>query len=370
MKMLKVLHISGARGWGGNEQQLINIIPEMNSSITENIVLLLENSRLKEECLFLKIPFIIIEKPKKHLFKTYSNFRNIINKIQPDIIHFHTSDFLTVYVLADLLFHIKTPTIYSRKSILKSTSFFGKLRYNYKNLTSIICVSQKVKDNFSLILSNKNKKKLCVIYDCVPSSIINEDAEIILRKEFSIPEKNLIIGNIANHNPAKDLKTLIQTANFLIHKLNTKNVTFIQIGEFTKLTEDLKNDINKYHLQDYFIFTNKLQYAYRYNQQFDIFIMTSEREGGPTAVLEAMLFEKPIVSTNVGIVPEIINNGKNGFISKIKDYQSLATNLDFLIKNEQIRKSILIGNKDSILTNNSAKIIAEKTIELYKKISQ
>lgn len=368
--MLKILHVSGARSWGGNEQQLIDLIYELNLKGVENIVLGVKNSPLNEICSQKNINFLPALSTKLNKFKNYAFLKNQITEREPDIVHLHTSDSLTTFVLSDLLYGIKTPSVFSKKGMGRSSSILSKFKYNYKNLTSIVCVSQKVKDNFSLILSNKNKKKLCVIYDCVPPSIINEDAEIILRKEFSIPEKNLIIGNIANHNPAKDLKTLIQTANFLIHKLNTRNVTFIQIGEFTKLTEDLKNDINKYHLQDYFIFTNKLQYAYRYNQQFDIFVMTSEREGGPTAVLEAMLFEKPIVSTNVGIVPEIINNGKNGFISKIKDYQSLATNLDFLIKNEQIRKSILIGNKDYILTNNSAKIIAEKTIELYKKISQ
>src|SRR5690606_40186848 len=112
------------------------------------------------------------------------------------------------------------------------------------------------------------------------------------------------------------------------------------------------------------VFTDKMYKAYRFNHQFDVFLMTSEREGGPTSVLEAMYLEKPIVSTNVGIVPEIIKNGENGYVSDVKDYISLAKNIQTLVMDSDKRKSIVKGNKDLIIKNNSSQVTAQKTLQL------
>src|SRR5690554_2135421 len=110
--------------------------------------------------------------------------------------------------------------------------------------------------------------------------------------------------------------------------------------------------------------------AYRFNHQFDIFLMTSEREGGPTALLEAMYVEKPIVSTNVGIVPEIIKNGENGYISDVKDYVDLAKNIQSLVIDPEKRGNIVKGNKELIMKNNSSQVISQKTFQLYKDIAK
>ena len=47
---MKILHISGAKGWGGNEQQMMNIIPEMNSLGIKNSVFGVQDSLLQMEC--------------------------------------------------------------------------------------------------------------------------------------------------------------------------------------------------------------------------------------------------------------------------------------------------------------------------------
>ena len=47
---MKILHISGAKGWGGNEQQIIYILPKLNALGVQNIVCGLKNSVLEKEC--------------------------------------------------------------------------------------------------------------------------------------------------------------------------------------------------------------------------------------------------------------------------------------------------------------------------------
>lgn len=367
---MKVLHVSGARGWGGNEQQLIDLIPELEKLNISNIVFGVQNSQLEKECKERKFAFICSDEKKLNKFSNYKFFKKIIKEKTPDVIHLHTSDSLTMFTISDLLFNINTPTVFSKKGMGRSSSILSKYKYNYKNLSSIICISEKVKDEFSQILTQKNKEKLIVIYDAVALTILDQKAEFNLKEKFKIPNDSLIIGNIANHTRAKDLNTLIDTADYLINQLNIKNVFFVQIGEFSKLTEDFKSKIKAKNLENQFVFTDKINQAYRFNEQFDIFLMTSEREGGPTSVLEAMFYEKPIVSTNVGILPEIIKSGQNGYISDVKDFTSLAENIKILVLDSEKRKNIVKGNRELINKNNSAQNIAQKTFELYKSISK
>lgn len=365
---MKVLHISGSTVWGGNEQQIINLIPEMNKLGIKNVVLLKKDSYLEVECIKNKIEYIQTTKTRKNKITIYKYFNELLNEIKPDIIHFHTSDFLTIYVITSIIYNLKIPGIYVRKSIVNSGSVVSKFRYNFKNIKSLICVSEKVKDNMKQLVYAKNHNRLKVIYDCISLSKMSEIHEINLREKFLIDKNKFLIGNIANHNKAKDIETLINTADFLVNELKINSVMFIQIGEFSNLTESFQKLIKLKKIENNFIFTDKIYKAYLLNKQLDCFIMTSEREGGPTSVLEALYTEIPVVSTDVGIVSEIIKNGDNGFISEVKDFKSLALNLQLLIMDNNLRNEIVKNNKKMIINTNSAEKIALKTVEIYKSI--
>lgn len=365
--MLKILHISGARSWGGNEQQLIDLVNELKIQNTENIVFGVDKMPLEIECKKNNIRFISAKKNKLNKWINYKYLKQITKEIQPDIIHLHTSDSLTTFVISDLVYKIKIPTVFSKKGMGRSSSILSKFKYNYKNISAIICVSERVKKEFSAILTKKNRNKLSVIYDGISSEILLQKPKFQIRQENNISNEKILIGNIANHTPAKDLFTLVNTADYLINTLKVTNVVFIQIGEFSQITDRLKSEIKSRNLENFIFLLGKQPYASIYNRQFDIFLLTSEREGGPTSVLEAMLFDKPVITTNVGIVSEIIQEGKNGFISDPKDYKSLAINIQNFISDVKL-KSEFSSTKDLILNKCEIKKIAHKTLLLYQNL--
>lgn len=365
---MKILHISGAKGWGGNEQQMMNIIPELNALGIKNSVFGVPDSVLQKECDALKIHFIDCKSHKLNKFVNYRYLKTIVKQLQPDIIHMHTSDSLTVFTIADLLFGLNVKAIFSKKGMGVSSSFLSKLKYNYSGIQSIICVSKSVQIDFSNILSNKNKPKTVVIHDCVSFDIINQKSEFNLKEKLSIEPNQLLVGNIANHSGAKDIETLINVVDYFVNQLNRNDVIFVQIGEFSKLTDGFLKLIEEKKLTQHILFTNKLPRAFTLIPQFNIFIMTSQREGGPSSVLESMLLGVPIVSTNVGVIPDVIEDGKNGFISPIKDYQDLANKTNTLLENKALQNQFSELSKDSIFKEFSAHFIANQTASLYQKV--
>lgn len=365
---MKILHISGAKGWGGNEQQMIDLIPELTRLEVENIVFGVENSLLQKECESKNISFVVAKKNKLNKFANYLYLKTVVKKIKPDLIHLHTSDSLTVFTISDLIYNLKVKTVFSKKGMGVSGSFLSKFKYNYSGVNSIFCVSRNVEKDFSKILYEKNKSKTTVIHDCVSLDILNSKEVINLRDKFAINKDNFIIGNIANHTRAKDLDTFINVVDYVVNKLGRKDVVFFQIGEFSKLTSNLLEIIKEKKLENTVIFTGKIENASSLNNQFDVFLMTSQREGGPTSVLEAMLIGVPIVSTNVGVIPDVIENGSNGFIAPIKDYKDLATKIDLLLLDKNLQKKFIVESKSKIEKEFIVSKIAIQTLTEYKRI--
>lgn len=365
---MKILHISGATGWGGNEQQMINVIPELRKFGVENIVFGIDNSLLQKECELNNIRFINARKNKLNTFINYRYLKTVVNEMKPDLIHLHTSDSLTVFTISDLLFGLKTNTIFSKKGMGNSSSVLSKFKYNYSGISSYFCVSKSVENEFRKILFKKNISKTVVIHDCVSLQIIKSDTDYNLRDKFSIAKDNLIVGNIANHTKAKDLDTFINVADYVINVVQKKEVRFVQVGEFTNLTSELLLKVKEKKLDDYLFFTDKIKNGNALNSQFDVFLMTSQREGGPTSVLEAMLIGVPVVSTNVGVLPEIIVDNENGFISPVKDYKDLVTKLVLLLSDQALQKKFKEVNKIKISNEFNSEYIANETYIEYQRI--
>lgn len=68
----------------------------------------------------------------------------------------------------------------------------------------------------------------------------------------------------------------------------------------------------------------------------DVFILPSYIEGVPISILEAMTYRLPILSTNVGGIPEIVNHGENGFLHEAGDKEQLFTFIKRIIEEKEI----------------------------------
>jgi len=367
---MKVLHVTGARGWGGNEQQLVDVIPELNNEGVKNVIFGVENSVIHHYSKNIGFEFIFCKDEKLNTFKNYRYLKQVVKKLRPDLIHLHTSDSVTVYTISDLLFKLKTKTLFSKKGISRKVSWLSKYKYNYKNIDKILCVSNVVKDHFKEVLTKKNHHKLCVVYDGVKVSNDEIDSAKNLKNEYHLSENIKIIGNIANHNGAKNLATLVMTLHVLINEKKIKDIHLIQIGYYTGATQELKDLVKKYNLDDHITFTDFKEDASSLLPQFDVFLMTSIREGGPTSVLEALYKKVPVVSTRVGVVDEAIEDGVNGYIAEIGDYNMLANKIELLLDNDSLKRSFKEISYQKFLDSFTTQKLGENTLQIYKEVAR
>lgn len=365
---MKILHISGAKGWGGNEQQIIYILPKLNDLGVENIVCGLKNSVLEIECKKNDISFVPLKGKKLKSIVNYRHIAKIAKIEKPDIFQLHTSDSLIFLLIVNLLFKLKGKIIFSKKGVGVSGSFLSKIKYNSKRIDAILCVSKMVQDSFGKTLNKETKAKTLVVNDSVSLDVLELKSKINIRKLYNIPSDKLIVGNIANHTNAKDLFTLIDVLAELKFTFNRLDVIFVQIGEFSKKTDSLKEYAIHKKVFKEIIFMDKIENASSFNNGFDVFLLTSQREGGPTSLLEAMLLGVPVVSTKVGVVPDIIVDGENGFSTEIKDTKILAQKVNQLLDDKELQKQFSIRNIELIKNKFSSLYIANQIKTEFEKI--
>ena len=106
-------------------------------------------------------------------------------------------------------------------------------------------------------------------------------------------------------------------------------------GEISKVTQI----ISKYGLSDIVSFEGWVSGDKKIEllNKVDAYILPSYHEGLPISILEAMSYSLPIISTNVGGIPEILKNGENGFIMSPGDKDAMYRAILELMNNEKLR---------------------------------
>lgn len=103
-------------------------------------------------------------------------------------------------------------------------------------------------------------------------------------------------------------------------------------------------------------------------QNCSIYCLPSKNEGMPMSVLEAMSYGLATVATPVGGVPQVISDGKNGFLFPVDDVGQLESILDRLMRDNALKERIGRAGRERIKASFSLDVFIEKVIELYKEI--
>lgn len=176
------------------------------------------------------------------------------------------------------------------------------------------------------------KKKLVTIYNGIDPNItflekLAARKALINKLESNVnlpPVHGRWVGSIGRLTKEKNYETLIETAPQI------PNAYFFIIGEGREET-DLQSQITKLKLADRFFIIKPTGKDALYLKAFDVFVMSSIKEGLPYTLLEAMRAELPIVVTRAGGMPEVIHDKKNGLVVNQKDPLALRVAiLEFL----------------------------------------
>lgn len=202
-----------------------------------------------------------------------------------------------------------------------------------------------------------------IIYNGVdfePLDIEKEKA----RREIGISGN--IILSVGRLVPWKGFKMLIKIMPELLKGDSFARLIIIGDGPEKESLEIMKNNMglnNKVYLAG-----KKLQEELKmYLAAADMFVLNTAYEGFSHQILEAMAAGAPIITTNAGGNPEIVKQGKNGFMVKYNDELNLIEAIKAVFNHEDIRNKFIEEGKKTA-EKFTVKKMAEETIDLFRRL--
>ena len=225
--------------------------------------------------------------------------------------------------------------------------------------TKVILLSELLYDDVKKYVNEED------VYYC-PNGIPVVEYENSNTNANQTPEL-LFLSNLIE---SKGVFVLLDALKILKNKKITFHCNFVG-GEGDISSQQLKQKISKLNLQNFVTYHGK-QFGddkYRLFNCSDVFILPTENECFPLVLLEAMQFSLPIISTYEGAIPEIIENGENGFLIKQRDSVDLAYKIQQLIENLSLRKSMGRTGKEKFEREYILSRFEQNMTEILTKIS-
>lgn len=220
------------------------------------------------------------------------------------------------------------------------TRFFNRLTYPLDAAT--IAVSAEVQRS-CLRRQGPRPKRMQVIpggvdVQAIDCNIRDSDNDAV-KASLGIPKENLVVGNVAHIRPEKGHTYLVEAAAQVLGEY--PKTTFVIVGreKAEGTVQALKARVAELGIQDQMVFAGFRQDAIRCINTFDIFVLSSLYEGLPIALLEAMALGVPPVATAVGGIPEVIDEGTDGFLVSPRDPSALAEGIGRLLADPELRRT-------------------------------
>lgn len=287
--------------------------------------------------------------------KAYLKIKKIIQEFKPDIVHTHAAKAGALGRLA--AYHARVPVILH--------TFHGHVFHSYFNpiVSNMFVRIERYLASISsqiIAISSSQKKELGETYRIAPTDKISivpngfdlqrfvtdtEQKRSAFRKKYGFSEDDLLIGIIGRLAPVKNHVLFLQS----IYELNQRtSVPFKAVvigdGELkTAIQEQAKAlqlpfaEVYKEELPALVNFTSWIKEIDVANAGLDIVALSSLNEGTPVSLVEAQAAGKPIVSTDVGGVRDVVLHEKAGFIVPPNDPIAFANALKTLLENPSLR---------------------------------
>ena len=181
----------------------------------------------------------------------------------------------------------------------------------------------------------------------------------VAREKLGLKESDFVIGTIAELHKNKGQAHLISA----LVKIKDLDWSMVIISEGEERAQ-LEHLIVELDMRNRIVLYGQLNEAKLYLKAFDIFTLTSVKEGLPYTLLEAGQAELPVVASNIGGIPDVI--GDAGMLVPAKNPELIARALKALIANQKLRKKLGSQLSDRVAKLFSFENFLSKTYELYK----
>lgn len=246
--------------------------------------------------------------------------RRVLRQLRPDIVHAHTARALGMIALAGT----RVPTVVTHHNSKLSFpprmfALFDRIAWGY------VAISE---ETGRIYRTNARRP-----YRLIPNAAAPKFRSERPRVSMSRPARVLSVGALSAQ---KNYDLLIEVARHLHNGDYPFEMPIFQIAGHGPTIEELRGRVEEYGLGDAVRFLGERSDIESLMAQSDVYLNTSNYEGMPIALLEAMAMALPIVATDVAGNHELVLDAQSGFLCELGNPAAIAEGLACLIRDEEL----------------------------------
>lgn len=256
---------------------------------------------------------------------------------------------------------LSTPSPYYNN---KFFSFFhSKLdSFTDKYIDFYIPNSNKIKSELIKIGFKSDKIKTIYTGVNIPSNLRKYPTLNYKNLQLTKNNSEVWIAMIALLGSTKRQDLLIDAMS----KIEDKNIKLLLIGDGPK-KEMLIEKVKKLNLNNNIFFLGWIENPKFIYQFIDMIVYLSDHEGLPYAISEAMSYKIPIIASNVGGIPEQIDNKKGGLLIENSDIDSLVDKIQLLARDKELQQKYANYSFNKLKITFSVNRMKKEIFDLYTK---
>ncbi|MGM0854429.1 MAG: N-acetyl-alpha-D-glucosaminyl L-malate synthase BshA [Bacillota bacterium] len=237
-------------------------------------------------------------------------------------------------------------------------SLKGAIRFGIEKSDVVTAVSSAlVKQTNDLIQPDKDVQ---TVYNFIDERVYKAVDSQHLRNEYGINDNEKVIIHVSNFRGVKRVKDVVAAFNLIQSEIPAK---LLLVGDGPEMTV-ICRQVKELGLEERVLFLGKQDNLEELYSLSDIKLLLSEKESFGLVALEAMACGVPSIGTDVGGIPEVIQDGYNGFICEVGNVAQVAEKSLLLLKDETLHKEL----SENALQTARTKFHSSKIVEEYERI--
>ena len=319
-------------------------------------------------------------------YTAFQSIRKLIKDFEPDVVHTHASKpgvlgrlAASVQGVPAIVHTFHGHTFNSYFNSFTSNVYINTERFLARKSSAVVAISQTQKKELVEDFRIAPEEKFRVIQlglDLDKFTIDQEKKRTTFRREFGVADDEIAIGIIGRLVPVKNHGLFLKgIAHVLANSTKKIKAFIIGDGETRAALEQQARELaipfsiqtDETHPHP-LAFTSWRSDVDVINAGLDIVALTSLNEGTPVSLIEAQAASKPIVSTRVGGIGDIVTEGTTALLSDVNDVAGFCRHLHRLVEDDGLRTQLGSDSSYTVLRRFSYQRLVRDTSDLYYEL--